>query len=135
MKKEMKLLLCGLVMIFLVSGCTAKEKNVQTPEPTKQPGTSIIDTKSNELSISDLTISYDEKEGLSTVVANVKNDSENDITLNSLTITLLDKDENKLVDTVVDMGSSIQKGQTKSFTAIITKDVRNATNIEYTINR
>lgn len=134
MKKGLKLLICTLAIVCVISGCKKKATPVKTQEPTNQPGTTISDVKSEELSITNLSISFDEKEGLSTVVADVKNETNSDISLNSLTISLLDDKKKNLVDTIVDLGNSIKAGETKTFTAKITMDVRKATQVTYKIN-
>ena len=134
-QKRYQILIISLVMLLCVSGCscTRKKKNKQTPKPTQSMTKVLDDQKVETLNITGFNITY--KDGISTVVANVKNESNQDLDLDTIGIALYDKDHKLLVETSANIGDSIKAGETTSFTSYITMDLRNATKIEYKVNK
>lgn len=135
-QKGLKLLLCSLALITIVTGCSFgnnKEDEKEKVESNKnQPNATVIEDKTVDgLNISGLNITY--KDGMSTVVASVTNTTQEEIKLTSLMIYLKDSKDNLIVETVGNIGDSIKAGETKSFTIFITMDVRKATKADYEI--
>lgn len=134
MDRHFKIIITTLVTILLITGCSFGKKKVKpTPKPTDQ-ATKVLDDQTVEgLKISGFNITFDDKEGISTVVASVKNETEQDITLDRILISLYDKDNNLLVETSANIGENIKAGASTSFTSYITMDLRDTTKIEYKI--
>ena len=80
-QKRYQILIISLVMLLCVSGCscTRKKKIKQTPKPTQSMTKVLDDQKVETLNITGFNITY--KDGISTVVANVKNESNQDLDL------------------------------------------------------
>lgn len=136
MNKHFKITIITLIAILLTTGCSfGKKKVTPTPKPT-EPATNVLEDQTVEgLKISGFNITFDEKEGMSTVVASVQNETEQDILLDRILIFLYDKDNNLLVETSANIGENITAGSATSFTSYITMDLRNTAKIEYKIEK
>lgn len=133
--RRYQILIISLAMLLCVSGCSCARKKKLKPTPTPPESTTKVleDQKIEDLNITDFNITYEN--GMSTVVASVKNESNHDLSLDTIGIALYDKNHKLLVETSANIGDSIKAGATTSFTSYITMDLRSATKIEYKVNK
>ena len=139
MYRNIKFFTCLLVATLLLTGCSCGSKKVEeekkkNEKPDTEQTTKVLeDAKVEELKISGFNITF--KDGISTVVADVTNESKEAVKLTSLSLVLYDKDNKLIVETMGNVGESIEPGETKQFNTLITADVRNTEKVEYKINR
>lgn len=134
MRTLLKTIVITFISILFITGCSYEKKKVKpTPNSVKQNTKVLEDQKIEGLKISGFNITFNEKEKISTLVASVKNETDQNIALDRIVIMLYDKDENLLIETSANIGENINAGTTTSFTSYITMDVRNTTKIEYKI--
>ena len=139
MYRNIKFFSCLLAATLLLTGCSCGSKKVEeekkkNEKPDTEQTTKVLeDAKVEELKISGFNITF--KDGISTVVADVTNESKEAVKLTSLSLVLYDKDNKLIVETMGNVGESIEPGETKQFNTLITADVRNTEKVEYKINR
>ncbi len=137
MYQKIKFFTCLLAVALLLTGCScenkkATEETKKNEKPTTEETTKVLeDTKVEELKISGFNITF--KDGISTVVATVTNESKETINLTSLSLLLYDKDHKLIVETAGNVGETIKPGESKQFNTLITEDVRNTEKVEYKI--
>ena len=139
MYRNIKFFSCLLAATLHLTGCSCGSKKVEeekkkNEKPDTEQTTKVLeDAKVEELKISGFNITF--KDGISTVVADVTNESKEAVELTSLSLVLYDKDNKLIVETMGNVGESIEPGETKQFNTLITADVRNTEKVEYKINR
>lgn len=139
MYRNIKIFTCLLAATLLLTGCSCGSKKVEeekkkNEKPATEETTKVLeDTKVENLKISGFNITY--KDGLSTVVATVTNESKETVNLTSLSLLLYDKDNKLIVETIGNVGESIQPGESKQFNTLITMDARKTEKVEYKINK
>lgn len=136
MYRNVKIVTCLLATVLLLTGCSCGNKKVEEKKenPKTEEKTKVLDdAKVGELKITGFNITFEN--GLSTVVATVTNESNEKIDLTSLSLLLYDKDNKLIIETIGNIGDSINPGESKQFNTLITKDVRNTEKVEYKINK
>lgn len=126
-----------MAITLLLTGCgcsNSKDKNKDKAKPSATPtpnGTILGDQKVGELEITDFSVAN--KDGMSNLVANVKNISKADISLRMIIIKLYDKENKLIVASEGYIGDSIKAGETKTFQTQVTQEIKNAVKAEYEI--
>lgn len=132
--KASKLLVCFLAIIFVVTGCGCdkKEEKKETPK-VESKVTTLEDQTIEGLKITGFSITY--SEGISKIVANVENTTDQEIKLTNIGINLYDKDNKLIIQTAGYIGDSIAPGDNKQIVSDVTEDLRSAKKVEYKIAR
>ena len=134
-EKFSKLFICLLALVFVVTccGCDKKEEPKKENKTVESKVTTLDDQTVEGLKISGLSITY--KDGISKIVANVENTTDQTINLTNIGINLYDKNDKLLIETLGYIGESIEPGDNKQIISDVTEDLRSATKVEYKIAR
>ena len=134
-EKFSKLFICLLALVFVVTGCGCDKKETTKEEnKTVESKVTTLDDQTVEgLKISGLSITY--KDGISKIVANVENTTDQTINLTNIGINLYDKNDKLLIETLGYIGERIEPGDNKQIISDVTEDIRSATKVEYKIAR
>lgn len=136
MLKSAKLITCFLAVTLMLTGCSCGNKKVNKNDEknkAKQETKILEDAKVDGLKISGFNITF--KDGMSTIVATVTNETKEEIKLSSLSLLLYDKNNKLIIETIGNIGDSIKPGEEKQFNTLITMDVRKTEKVEYKINK
>ncbi len=130
-----RLIIISLACIVLLTGCgdNNETKNDETKEPINE-GKGIDDVKGEEFNITNLSVVYDQEEDVSTLSGTVTNISTSDISLTTVGLTVLNG-EDIMIETVAYIGETITANESVDFTTTITKNLEDATDIKYVINK
>lgn len=133
-------ILCLVLSLSLMTGCgcdkkpkdndSKKEPSTEEKENNLETGTGVFPDKEVQgVKFTNASISY--VDDMSTIVATVKNTTDNEITLDVFTILVKDRSGNVLVEIPGFVAEKLQPGEEKPLTAYITMDLTKATDIEY----
>lgn len=133
MKKGIKIILVGIFMVSLVTGCGCSRKETNKDEEIK--------SNTNEGVIKDQTVEVFEfkntsliREGNNTVLeTTVTNTSTTDQELQEFKIEVKDKDGNVMETLIGFVGDKIKAGETRVINSYCGTDLTEATNIVYTV--
>lgn len=132
--KASKLLVCFLAIIFVVTGCVCdKKEEKKEAQKVESKVTTLEDQTIEGLKITGFSITY--SEGISKIVANVENTTDQEIKLTNIGINLYDKDNKLIIQTAGYIGDSIAPGDNKQIVSDVTEDLRSAKKVEYKIAR
>ena len=134
-EKFSKLFICLLALVFVVTGCGCdkKEEPKKENKTVESKVTTLDDQTIEGLKISGFSITYND--GISKIVANVENTTDQTIALTNIGISLYDKDNELLIETLGYIGDSIEPGDNKQIISDVTEDLRSAKKVEYKIAR
>lgn len=132
--KASKLLVCFLAIIFVVTGCGCDKKEEKKEAPKVESKVTTLEDQTIEgLKITGFSITY--SEGISKIVANVENTTDQEIKLTNIGINLYDKDNKLIIQTAGYIGDSIAPGDNKQIVSDVTEDLKSAKKVEYKIAR
>ena len=134
-KNISKLCICFLAIVLFITGCGCdnKEEDNQENKTVESKVTTLDDQAIEGLKISGFSITYND--GISKIVANVENTTDQTISLLNIGMSLYDKDNNLLIETAGYFGNTIEPGETKQIISDVTEDLRSTTRVEYKIAR
>lgn len=144
MRKRTVSVIVLLIIAVLLGGCGNKkpeetnnnndlnnQKEVEKKANTN-PGI-INDQIIDGITIEQTSLTFEE--GTSTLIANVKNNSNNDIVVNGVKAKFKDEDGNVIIMLDGYIGSNIGPGEGKLLTIHVSQDLTNATSVEYELNK
>lgn len=129
-----KILLLSLILI-IVTGCAKKEKIDKKETIKEQP---VVVTKLENKSVNNLEINnanIKTSDGISVFTADVTNKSKEDKDIDSIKITLKDKNNKELTVLTGYIGGTIKSNETKQIVSNSDFTLKNVKKVEYEIER
>ncbi len=129
-----KILLLSLILI-IVTGCAKKEKIDKKETIKEQP---VVVTKLENKSVNNLEINnanIKTSDGISVFTADVTNKSKEDKDIDSIKITLKDKNNKELTVLTGYIGGTIKSNETKQIVSNSDFTLKNVKTVEYEIER
>lgn len=129
-----RILLLSLILI-IVTGCAKKEKIDKKETIKEQP---VVVTKLENKSVNNLEIknaNIKTSDGISVFIADVTNKSKEDRDIDSIKITLKDKNNKELTVLTGYIGGTIKSNETKQIVSNSDFTLKNVKTVEYEIER
>ena len=137
MKKVMTLSISMLLVLGLVTGCGCnkkEEKKEQKEEVKVNTNKDVI--KDQEVDGIKMTnTSFVTTNGITKLVTNVTNSSDEDYSLEEYIIIIKDKEGNEIVRIPGYVGDTIKAGETRTINSSVDRDLSDAGSIEYEVKK
>lgn len=125
-----KILVVMAVMLLVVTGCGKKEKKV---EEEKNKPVSFVEQNVEGLNISGFNLNYDN--GITNVLAVVKNTTESNMYVKFIDVILYDKDGKEVGTTYFYIDKELKPNEDNVFESEFASDVTTANKVEYKVTK
>lgn len=132
--KKIIALLTVFVFAVLVTGCGKETKKEKESKPVVNTNINVVKDQEVEVfSFTKTSLVY--KDGISTLVTSVKNNSKKTEYIKSFNIIAKDASGNNMVTMLGYIGEDIPAGVTREITSSVDVNLSKASSIDYTINK
>ncbi len=131
----------GLAMVLFLSlvgcGCDKNpgdktENNTNNESKVENTGSVLPNKTVKGVEITDASVAY--VDGVSTIVATVKNTNKTAKKITTVKIKLLDADGNVVHETEGYIGNTLKNGETQQIKTTVSKDLSSAKDVKYSLN-
>ena len=137
MKKKLMTLITILLILGLVTGCACnkkEEKKEQKEEVKVNTNKDVVkDQEEDKIKMTNTSLIIND--GITKLVTNVTNSSDEDYYLEEYIIIIKDKDGNEIVRMPGYVGDTIKAGDTKTINSSVDRDLSDAGSIEYEVKK
>lgn len=126
----MKKILLIILSLILVTGCGCSKNEEKKDNQGENAQASIADTNVGKLDVIDFVTQYEN--GISEVYFTIENNTEEEITYNSISCDMYDKDNNLIYTIKIEL-DTLKAGESKDINVNVTVDLTKVVKVKYNV--